>query len=692
MMFNKKQFFSVILTSLLSMTACANLNTGAQSPLFDPTLTATQRLASGAIIRSDYAPNEITTLCNAAVKKAAQSLDAIAQVKADTATVQNTLLAFETTLADFGDETNGLTFMGYVSTDENLRKEGSACEEQLGQFFVGLFTRKDLYAALQLAKATNAEEARLLSETLRSFEKNGLKLPDAELAQLKAILSEISRNETKFSANLNNDVTSLNFTAAELAGVPDSFLARAKKTTSGEFIITTKSSDYTVVMENASNAKTRNKMLTAYLNRGTLENTELLEKTVQLRAQAAQILGFDTWVDYRSSDRMAKNRKTIEEFLVGLKQKIAAKTKQDLDVLLPLKKADDPTATVINQEDISYYLNKYKKNKLSVDNELIREYFPVDTVVNGMFAVYSKLLGVTYKAVAGAKVWSPDVVLYEITDVKTKTRIGYFYADFYPRAGKYGHAAAFTLVSGREVNGQYNETVSAIVSNFTPAGPGKPALLSHDEVETLFHEFGHIMHQTLTRVRYASLSGTSTARDFVEAPSQVLENWVWDAKILNLISGHYTDPKKKLPKALLDKMLLAKNFGQGYFYSRQLTFGLFDLEIHSTKGSVRVDDVYNKYFKELIGVDPISGVHFPGTFGHMMGGYDAGYYGYLWSEVYAQDMFSVFEKKGLLNSRVGNKYRRTVLEQGSMVEAIDLLRQFLGREPNSDAFFKKIGI
>ncbi|MEK6555323.1 MAG: M3 family metallopeptidase, partial [Bdellovibrionota bacterium] len=438
--------------------------------------------------------------------------------------------------------------------------------------------------------------------------------------------------------------------------------------------------------------QTRKKMLVAYLNRGTYENTELLEKTVQLRSQAAKILGYNTWVDYKSSDRMAKNRKTIEEFLVGLKQRVAAKTKQDLDLLLPLKKIEDPSATVINQEDISYYLNTYKKTKLSVDNELIREYFPAATVVEGMFAVYSKLLGVSYKAVANAKVWSPDVVLYEITDTKTKTRIGYFYADFYPRAGKYGHAAAFTLVSGREVNGKYNETVSSIVSNFTPAGPGKPALLSHDEVETLFHEFGHIMHQTLTRAKYASLSGSSTSRDFVEAPSQMLENWVWDAKILNLISGHYTDTKKKLPKALLDKMLQAKNFGQGYFYSRQLTFGLFDMEIHSTPGAVRVDDVYNRYFKELIGVDPIAGVHFPGTFGHMMGGYDAGYYGYLWSEVYAQDMFSIFEKRGLLNAKVGGKYRRAILEQGSMKDAIDLLREFLGREPNSDAFFKKIGI
>ncbi|MEK6555322.1 MAG: peptidase, partial [Bdellovibrionota bacterium] len=251
MMFNKKQFFSVILTLVWTMTACAHVTTGAESSFVERGLTATQRLSEGVLIRSDYAPGEITALCKAAVDQASVNLDAIAKIKADTATVQNTLLAFENTLADLNDMTNGLTFMGYVSLDEKLRAEGSACEEGLGQFYVGLFTRKDIYAALQLVKPTAADEVRLSSETLKAFEKNGLKLPDAELAQLKTLLSEISRNETKFSANLNNDVTTVNFAASELKGVPESFLARAKKSTGGEYIITTKSSDYTVIMENA---------------------------------------------------------------------------------------------------------------------------------------------------------------------------------------------------------------------------------------------------------------------------------------------------------------------------------------------------------------------------------------------------------------------------------------------------------
>ena len=691
-MFNKKQVFSVILTLIWTMTACAHTSGGAQKAEFNYQLLASERLANGAIIRSDYQKGEITEMCKKAIDRAQTLLNEVATLPAPQISADAALMKFENTLADLNDATNGLTFMGYVSTDASLREEGSKCEEDLGQFFVGLFTRKDLYDVLKQVKVKTKKESRLLSETLRSFEKNGLKLPEAQLAELKKILSDISRNETQFSANLNNDVTTLTFKAEDLKGVPESFLARAKKTSSGEFLITTKSADYTVVMENASNPETRKKMLNAYLKRGTYQNTELLEKNVQLRAQAAQLLGFASWVDFRASDRMAKDKKTIETFLLGLKQRLSAKTQQDLAALLPLKKADDPSATELNQEDIAYYLNQYRKTRLSVDNELIREYFPAETVIAGMFQIYSQLLGVTLTEVKNTQVWSPDVVLYEIQDSKSKKRIGYFYADFYPRAGKYGHAAAFTLVSGREIEGQYNETVSAIVSNFTPAGGGKPALLSHDEVETLFHEFGHIMHQTLTRAPYASLSGTSTARDFVEAPSQVLENWVWDEKMLNLISGHYTDSSKKLPKALLDKMLLAKNFGQGYFYSRQLTFGLFDLEIHSSTGSVRVDDVYNRLFKELTGVTPMPGVHFPGTFGHMMGGYDAGYYGYLWSEVYAQDMFSIFEKKGLLNSKVGMKYRRTILEQGSMSDAIVLLKKFLGREPSSEAFFKKLGI
>jgi thimet oligopeptidase len=238
---------------------------------------------------------------------------------------------------------------------------------------------------------------------------------------------------------------------------------------------------------------------------------------------------------------------------------------------------------------------------------------------------------------------------------------------------------------------QYSVPVSSIVCNFTPPVGAKPSLLLHDEVETLFHEFGHIMHQTLTRAPYASLAGTSVSQDFVEAPSQMLENWVWDKALLKKISKHYSTGEA-LPDDLIQKMLDSKRYMMGYSYTRQLLFGLFDMTIHQANGPVDVTKVYNDLFKEMVGIDHVEGAHFPATFGHLMGGYDAGYYGYLWSEVYAQDMFSRFEKEGLVNSKTGGDYRRLILEKGNMEDALSLITQFLGREPNTEAFYKKLGI
>ncbi|MES2855278.1 MAG: M3 family metallopeptidase [Bdellovibrionota bacterium] len=641
---------------------------------------AEQRMRAGGPIRSDYKVGEVTKLCDEAIARVNTRLTAVGKIPSDKRSVESTMLEFEDALADFSDESNGLTFMGYVSKDDKVRAEGTACEEKLGQLFVELFTRRDLFEALKPVKGRNAEETRLVAETVKAFERNGLNLSDEKLAELKKLMGELSKKETKFTANLNNDKSSLEFSEAQLAGLPADSMKRLSKAENGNYIVTTKSTDYVEVMENVTNADTRKAMMLAYLNRGTAENTQLLEEATGLRAQIAQILGYETWSDYKTADRMAKSRTAVNQFMTGLKGKLAKRNRADLAKLLKFKKELDPKATKLDQWDVAFMSYQLKKRDYTLDNEKIREFFPADVVVAGMFEVYSKLLGVSFHEVKNADVWSDDVKLYEIHDAKEGRRIGHFYADFFPREGKYGHAAAFTLVSGRKLESGYQETVSSIVSNFTPAGNGKPSLLTHDEVETIFHEFGHIMHQTLTRAPFGSLSGSSTARDFVEAPSQMLENWVWSPQILPLISGHYQDQTKKLPADLLKKMLEAKDFGQGMFYTKQLLYGSFDMAIHSGKGRVDVTKTYDDLYREIVGEEPIAGGHFGQTFGHMMGGYDAGYYGYLWSEVYAQDMFSLFEKQGLLNSELGGRYRSAILENGNMRDALELLKEFLGRE------------
>jgi thimet oligopeptidase len=578
--------------------------------------------------------------------------------------------------------------------NEGLRDEGSRCEELVGKFGVGIFTRKDLYVAIKDQQGRNADENRLLSETLKSFENNGLKLSVADLDKVRALKQELASAESQFSTNLNNDNTTVELSEAELAGLPADYVAGLARTPDGsKYVLTTRENDASIVLNNATNSEARRKWFSGYHNRQAAPNTTLLEKAIGLRQQIATLMGYPTWADYRIHGRMASDANTVMKFLTNLKDKLGGRTRDDLAKLLKFKQEGEPSAQKLDAWDVNYFSYQLKKRDYSLDDEKIREYFPADLVVAAMFEVYSQLLGVHYTEVSGAQVWSPDVKLYRIEDSKDNHLIGFFYTDFIPRANKYGHAAAFPLILGQQLeNGSYSYPVASIVANLSAPSNGKPSLLSHDDVDTIFHEFGHIMHQTLTTAPYASLAGSSVAQDFVEAPSQMLENWVWDPVILNKLSGHYQDHSQKLPPELLKQMIEARNFNQGYRYMRQLFFGLTDMSYHTATGPVDTVVVMDKLYEQLFGIKALEGGHDAASFGHLMGGYDAGYYGYMWSEVYATDMFTRFSSSGLLNATVGGEYRQAVLERGNMEDALELLKRFLGREPNSDAFFAKLGI
>jgi thimet oligopeptidase len=703
--------FSLLMSSALILSSCNNSSLSFSSGSSDGAkagevgsdgtkstpaggVSQSDSTQPGVLVRSDFKKGELTKACQESMDKAKARLDAIAAIDPKDRNFDNTVLAFETVNADLMDQTNPLTFMGYVSTQADIRAEGSDCEGSVGEFVIEIATRKDLYTALKDQAPRNADEKRLLSETLKGFERNGLKLPDEKLEQVKTLQQKLTQLQAQFNANLNNDATKVELTESELAGVPVDYKSGLKKTEDGaRYILTTRESDVSSFLANASNSEARRKWFLAYNNRGGKANTELLEQAIALRQQIAKLMGYTTWADYRIQGRMATDAKTVLDFLNGLKAKLAQRDRNDIAGLLKFKKELDPDATEVNAWDIAFLEKQLKKRDYSLDEEKIREYFPADVVISGMFNVYSKLLGVRYTEITGTPVWSPDVKLYRVNDNKDDRLIGYFYTDFVPRPFKYGHAAAFPQVGGRVLsNGSYSPPVSAIVANLTPPANGKPSLLSHDDVVTIFHEFGHIMHMTLTRAPYESLSGSNVAQDFVEAPSQMLENWPWDAEILNSLSGHYLDHSQKLPADLLQKMIAVREFDQGYYYTRQLMLALTDMEYHTTEGPVDTAAIYNRNYEEMIGVKPVAGGHFAASFGHLMGGYDAGYYGYLWSLVYATDMFTRFKAEGMLSPKVGADYRRVILESGNSKDALELLTEFIGRAPNSEAFFKKLHI
>ena len=638
-----------------------------------------------------YPPGEVTKRCDAEIASVNATLNEIAARPAGQR--GTALLDFETAMADYYDATSPLSFTGYVYPDANISAEGAACEEKMGRFGSEVMTRKDIYISVKEFTPKNEAEARLYNRTITAFEQNGLALPDGKLAQVREMKQNLSTMESKFSQNLNLDNKTIEFTAAELDGAPQDFLSRLAKTADGMYIVTMKYPDNNAVMQNVKSSEARRRMNLAFQNRGSpAENTRLLEDAIVLREKLASALGFATWADYKTSMRMAKNASNVWAFIAGLEAPLAGKSKEDIAGLLAFYKTLDPNATDVHPWDIAYLENQMMKTKYSLDNEKVREYFPQSNVVQGMTGLYSHLFNVSIQPVHGAKLWYPDVLLYRVSDPDTDATLSYIYFDLYPRENKYGHGAMWQIVSGREKNGSCVAPIIAIVANFNPPASGKPPLLSHDEVVTLFHEFGHSMHATLSTVPYASLSGANTAWDFVETPSQSFENWAWDPQVIRSLSGHYLDASQKMPQSMIDSMIAARNLGQGLSYAQRLAQSKMDMDFHTASGPVDVNAVSNAELASLTGMAPVAGNSFPATFGHLMSGYDAGYYSYMWSEAYALDIFSEFQSQGTGNQTTGLRYRKEILSQGDLKDADILLRNFLGRAANSDAFLKKLNI
>ncbi|MFZ5469126.1 MAG: M3 family metallopeptidase, partial [Myxococcota bacterium] len=656
-------------------------------------------------LRHTWTPAELTAACEKAEAEADAAFAKLIAQPDDKRTFASSFGAADATLAHYLETTQRLVFMKHVHTDAKVRGAAGACEERMGKYLVQLGARKDLYLAMKgylahagKAEALDAEKRRLIEVTMRDFRRNGLELPDEKRAQLVKIRSRLAELETQFSTRLNEDKTTFTVTAAELEGLPEDFIARhkqpAKKGAKEElYVLTTKYPDYFPVMENARREATRRKMEVAFMNRGGKENLALLNEAVELRAKAAQLLGYTTHVDFVAEDRMAKDARTITAFLTRMREGLKAGLAADTAKMQALKAADtkDPKA-VIHAWDWRYYLSQIKKKDYALDDQEVRRHFPAQKVVGGMFEVYERLFGIEISEVPNAEVWANGVKLYEVREAPGGELVARFYIDFYPREGKYGHAAEFGLSSGRAVESGYRIPLAALVLNFNPpAKEGEPAYLSVKEVDTLFHEFGHVMHESLTTARFATLSGTNTARDFVEAPSQMLENWVYRPEVLSLISQDVSDPKKPLPDALAQRIIKARKFDAGVHYSRQLFLGTFDATIHTAQ-KTDADAAAKRLWGEIMGFPEDPAAHFAQTFGHMMGGYDGGYYGYLWSEVFAADMFTRFSTEGVLNPKTGRAYRDSILARGRTVNPDELLEQFLGRAPNEEAFLVQLGL
>ena len=646
-------------------------------------------------VQWNWTPESILTTGQKVMKDSDKKYDALAKMPDGKRTFDNTVLELERIGTVAGEQIGPALFLKYVSTDEKVRTASDSVEVEFSRWAIKANAREDLYAALKAAVAKDPPrtplDKRLVEKMMLDFRLNGLDLSKEKRDHVTELKQKISDLGIAFDKNLNEAQDSLLLTRAELTGLPDSYVERLEKAADGRYKITIAYPDYFPFMTNSTNAAARAQMEKKFSNRAAKENLPLLSQALVLRQQLAETMGYKTYADYALQNRMAKSPDQVMSFLDDLVAELKPFRDRELATLSDLKRErEGANAGPVNISDWRFYDNELKKAKYQVDEEEVRQYFPLDVVTDGLMKTYQQLLGLKFIEVKPANAWHEDVQLFEVRDSKDDHLVGHFYLDLFPRPNKYGHAAAWGLIGAREVGGKQQTPVSAMVCNFTKPTATEPSLLGHDEVETFFHEFGHVVHNLCSTAKVGYFSGTSVYRDFVEAPSQMLENWVWDPQVLPNLSGNVKDRSKKLPPELLERMIQAKNLDNGLKYSRQAFFAMTDMRYH-TQPTANTTEVWHEGMNDIFGIPASPGTSEEGSFGHLFG-YEAGYYSYLWAEVFAADMFSRFSREGVMNEQTGRAYRDQILAPGGSAEPMDLLKAFLGRAPNQEAFLEHIGV
>lgn len=650
-------------------------------------------------LRFDYTPQEISALEERAAKELDINLNFLAAIPADRRDFTNTVRALEDAYTSYWFVPKNLSLLSYFHQDSAVREAAANLEAKGVDKKLSVFARKDVYKALKEYADTNPqlnhEDMRLLSKWLERFERAGMALSEKDAEAYAQLNTERLNKITRYNINLNNYKDELVVGREELDGVGETYINRLERTKDGKYIVTLKYPDYNPFMSSAKSEKARKALQEKFARRGGKENVKLLEDTVELCRKQAALLGFKRYPDYVLPVRMAKNYETLEAFLKNLQKEVTPLAQDEMKAYLKLQEettgqqADEMTAW-----NLPYWSNQYKKKYYQVDDDKIKEYFPADKVISGMFEVFGNLFGITFTQ-ADLPVWHPEVVVYQIKDKKTGELISNFYLDLFPRDGKYTHAATWSFVDRFELpDGQMQTPSVVIAANFTPAGNGTPSLLEHSEVETLFHEFGHVLQMSMATSKYATLTGDNVAWDYIEAHSQLLENWAWQPQVLKKISAHYKTGET-LPDGLISSLVKSKNVGVAVAFLRQNFLGQYDLALHTAAKRVDSTKLYAQMMHNISGIPMTKGTYPQASFGHIMSltdPYDVGYYVYAWSLVIAQDIFSRFEDEGLFNAELGAKLRKYIYTPGTVYDENEMVEKFLGRPYNDKAFLKSLGI
>jgi len=645
--------------------------------------------------------NEINSTVKKAIADGNAALDRIGKLTPAEVTFTNTVVALDDLGFELASTDNRLSLIQQTSTNADIRDLTTEALRDLEAWMVKIDYRDDVYRAVKAYADTKpnleGEDAKLLFETMRDYRRAGLDLPKADRDEVERMRTELSSATLDFDKNIDDAKMPVKFTKAQLEGVPDDFLKQVKTGDDEYTVMANITWHYLTILDNAKREDTRKKFLIAQCNLAREQNIPLLQKILVLRDGIARKLGYKTYADYETETKMVKNAATAIAFEEKLETGLQPKFDAELEEFRKMKVKETGDAnTKINIWDWRYYANQLKIQKYNVDAEQLRVYFPYQHVLDGMFSIYQRIFGLKFERVEPPYKWIGDLQLYAVSDAKTGEPLGMFYLDMFPRDGKYHHFAEFGIIDGKLLpDGKYQRPVCALICNFPTPTKDHPSLMSHDDVETIFHEFGHAMHTILTRAKYSRFAGTSVPRDFVEAPSQMLENWAWDKKVLDTFAADYRDPSKKIPEDILAKLKEARLATEGSYYRRQLSFGMMDLALHT---QIHADNqqetlpLSNKVLGDVFLPMPPD-TAFVAYFGHITG-YGAGYYGYAWADAIAADMATVFEKSpdGYFDVAAGMRLRKEIYEVGDSRDVNISIEKFLGRPRSLAPFLKKLGI
>lgn len=644
---------------------------------------------------TSVAATDITDVTEIAIAEAESLLAAVIDGEGSR-TYANTMAPLDAVGVLISDASGEGSFMAKVHPDAEIRAAGVAAGERSSKWATDLLMRPELAAAIRKyattddAAALEGLEARNLEFWLRDLRRAGHDLAEADQSRLRELRQRLIELQVAFNSNLNEWDDAIEMTRDDLAGLPETYIERlGPGNAEGTYRVSMDYPDYIPFIEEADNRELRRQMQFKFWNRAAEENTPLMAEAVAARNEVAYLLGHDTWADYALEVKMA-DPDGVDVLYASILPGLKKRGMQELAVLQELADADlanDP----IRSWDWMYYHSQQRRRDFGINQNEVAQYFPLETVVDGMFEITGEVFGLEYREVPEPRAWHEDVKLYEIRNPGEDRPIAYFYADLFPREGKFGHAACFSIRGGmRTEDGSYRAPVSAVVANFTKPGPGSPSLLKHDEVLTLFHEFGHVLHFSLTTVDHPRFAGYDTEWDFVEAPSQIMEHWMWQPEVLQRFARHH-ETGATIPTDLVERLAAVRDQNIGLSTLRQVFLGKFDLAIHTGPSDIDLDQATRDAFALTL-IPYHEGTHFAASFGHLMSGYDAGYYGYQWAKVYGDDMFSVFADEGILSPDVGARYRNEVLARGFSRDAIEHLRAFLGREPSPTAYLENLGL